>query len=106
MSSENATITIFLVLLSFKPKITIKRSEIITGKIKLFGFSLTETSALLLFIFALSLVFVGVYGLYITIQTYNQLDYIAGGYLIVYSSILLLGLYTLSKTVRFRNKSN
>lgn len=76
------------------------------GKVKLFGFNLTETSALLLFIFALSLMFVGAYGIYITIQAYNQLDYIAGGYLLAYSTILLLGVYTLSKTVRFRNKSN
>lgn len=72
--------------------------------IKLFGFKLTETSALLLFIFSFSLILIGAFGLYTVIEEYNDIDYLSPIATIIYVTLLTLGLYILVKTVRFRNK--
>jgi len=75
-------------------------------KVKLFGFDLTMTSALLLFIFAVLLVFAGAYGIYTVLQFYNATDQFPVGYFMLYALILSLGAYILTKTIKFKNKSN
>ncbi len=73
--------------------------------IKIFGFNLTETSALLLFISGMIFVFVGGYGIYQVFQTYNITDTIAIGFLLFYGLILLFGVYLVFKTIKHRDKS-
>lgn len=72
------------------------------GKVKLFGFQLTMTSALLLFIGAVSLIFAGFVGLYTSISTFQTTEYFPTAFFFVYLFILFIGLYILIQTVRFR----
>ena len=72
------------------------------GKIKLFGFELTMTSALLLFIFAMGLVFLGVFGMYQTITSFQATDIFPTAMFFIYLLLTMVGLYILIQTVRFR----
>jgi len=71
-------------------------------KIKLFGFELTMTSALLLFIFAIGLILVGMNWLYLTITDYNETEDFPVMMFFLAMILLIFGAYVLIQTVRFR----
>jgi ABC-type maltose transport system permease subunit len=71
--------------------------------VKLFGFKLTDTSALLLFIFALGLIFAGFLGFYSVFQLYNSTDQIAPLYLLYAMGMTAFGSYILYKTIKHRD---
>jgi len=71
-------------------------------KVKLFGYNLTETSALLLFIFSATLVALGLFGVVMEIEYFDEWEDVSPALLIVYSSMIAIGSYILIKTVRFK----
>lgn len=72
-------------------------------KIKLFGFNLTMTSALLLFIFSATLVALGLFGIFMEWQYFNEWEDVSPALLIMYFSTIAIGSYILIKTLRFKS---
>ena len=69
---------------------------------KLFGFKLTDTSALLLFIFSVGLLLIGVFYMYTAIAFYNETGTIPPMYFIISMTVLSLAVYILYKTLQQR----
>jgi len=73
--------------------------------VRLFGFNMTMTSALLLFIMAVGLLIIGFYGIYLAIMIWNNTATFPALYFLIYSLIILLGAYILIQTIRFRTQN-
>lgn len=76
-----------------------------TKKVKLFGFHLTMTSALLLFISSSILLLTGLYGIYTVITVAHSITTAIVIYLAVFLLIILVVLYIWIQTLRFRHKN-
>jgi len=74
-------------------------------RVRLFGFSLTSTSALLLFITSAFLILASIVGLVQIISASQEADYFYTLYFFAYLIMLAFGLYVLFKTVKWRNKN-
>lgn len=70
--------------------------------VKLFGFELTMTSALLLFITSAMMLIAGFVGMYSVISTYNATSYFPMAIFLLYLVILAFGFYIFIQTIRFR----
>lgn len=70
--------------------------------VKLFGFELTMTSALLLFITSAMMLIVGFVGMYSVISTYNATSYFPTAIFLLHLVILAFGFYIFIQTIRFR----
>ena len=71
-------------------------------KVRLFGFILVDASAVLLFVMALGLIFVGLYEMYLVYVYYNAYALIPPLETILMLLTMTLGLYILIQTLRHR----
>lgn len=72
--------------------------------VKLFGFKLTDTSALLMFLLGIGLVFTGTFGILVGLMYYNTSGYIMAFQFVIFGAFLGTGLYILSKSLKHRDK--
>lgn len=72
--------------------------------VKLFGFKLNETSAVLIFIFAILLLIAGGMAFYSTLSNYNQTGTIAPAYFIASLFVVFGALYMILKSTQQRNR--
>lgn len=73
-------------------------------KERLFGFRLVDASALLLFIFSVSLLIFSMFEMYFIMNYYNDTDRIPVAYVVVMIVTLSISIYILYKTLTFRKK--
>lgn len=72
-------------------------------EVKLFGFDLTMTSALLLFVTSGIMLIAGFVGMYFVITAYNASGYFPTATFLLYMIILAFGFYIFIQTIRFRS---
>ena len=68
----------------------------------MFGFKLTQTSALLLFMFSALLIVLGVSGILIEIEYFYDDGYMSASLVGMYLLMITIGTYVLIKTLLFR----
>ena len=74
-------------------------------KEKLFGFNMVDASALLLFVFALLMLFFGLFELYTIFTYYNATEEIPVVYTVIFILLMTFAIYIMYKTILHRKRN-